>query len=160
MPGWDNFFVAQVGASAALIGLVFVGISINLSRIIGTPGLTGRAVEAIASLVQVLTVGTLMLVPDQSTAAISLELIAVGLAIWLTLVTRQVLHWFGPGAQYRRYMPVRVALGQAAVLPMILAGVLLQTQGEGGFFWVVPGILFSYLVALLNGWVLLIEINR
>lgn len=36
MPGWENFFVAQVGASAALAGLVFVGISINLTKIVAT----------------------------------------------------------------------------------------------------------------------------
>lgn len=28
MTGWDNFFVAEVGASAALAGLIFVGVSI------------------------------------------------------------------------------------------------------------------------------------
>ncbi len=42
----------------------------------------------------------------------------------------------------------------------MLAGVLLQTGGRSGFYWIVPGIIFSYLVALLNAWVLLIEINR
>ena len=31
MTGWENFFLAEVGASAALVGLVFVGISINPS---------------------------------------------------------------------------------------------------------------------------------
>jgi hypothetical protein len=34
MSGWENFLVAQVGASAALAGLVFVGVSINQ----GAPG--------------------------------------------------------------------------------------------------------------------------
>jgi hypothetical protein len=31
---WGNFFIAQVGASAALAGLIFVGVSINLERIL------------------------------------------------------------------------------------------------------------------------------
>ena len=29
MIGWENFLLAQVGASAALAGLIFVGVSIN-----------------------------------------------------------------------------------------------------------------------------------
>ena len=39
MSGWDNFLLAQVGASAALAGLVFVGVSINLTRILSTGSL-------------------------------------------------------------------------------------------------------------------------
>jgi hypothetical protein len=35
--GWENFLIAEVGASAALLGLVFVAISINLARIISLP---------------------------------------------------------------------------------------------------------------------------
>ena len=33
---WESFALGQVGASAALLGLVFVGISINLRDIIGS----------------------------------------------------------------------------------------------------------------------------
>jgi len=36
---WANFFVAEVGASAALAGLVVVATSINLSRILLFPQL-------------------------------------------------------------------------------------------------------------------------
>ncbi len=34
MTGWENFFIAELGASAALAGLVFVGLSINLTKIL------------------------------------------------------------------------------------------------------------------------------
>ena len=38
---WANFFFAEVGASAALVGLLFVAVSINLKRILEVPGLPG-----------------------------------------------------------------------------------------------------------------------
>ncbi len=95
MPGWDNFFVARVGASAALAGLMFVGISINLAKIVATLGLTGRAFEGLVALIQVLVAASLMLVPDQSMLAISIELIIVGLATWLTMVVTQIRYWRG-----------------------------------------------------------------
>ena len=49
--GWSDFFVAQVGATAALAGLVVVAISINLQRILSFPQLPGRAAEMLILLV-------------------------------------------------------------------------------------------------------------
>lgn len=43
--GWADFFVAASGASAALLGLLFVSLSINLEQILKTSGLTSRAAE-------------------------------------------------------------------------------------------------------------------
>ena len=65
MSGWESFFVAQVGASAAVAGLVFVGVSINLDKILKYAGLPGRAQEALIVLMLVLVVSSLMLVPGQ-----------------------------------------------------------------------------------------------
>jgi hypothetical protein len=39
---WQTLFAVQAGAAATLTGLVFVAASINLPRIIETPGLPGR----------------------------------------------------------------------------------------------------------------------
>ena len=66
MNAWESFVVAEVGASAVLAGLVFVGLSINLDKIIADPGLPGRALEALVALTVVLVVSSLLLVPGQS----------------------------------------------------------------------------------------------
>jgi modulator of FtsH protease len=33
-------------------------------------------------------------------------------------------------------------------------------SGEIGIFWIVPAIVFSFIKAVLDAWVLLVEINR
>src|SRR5436190_15416759 len=61
---WDAFFVASSGATAALAGLVFIGISINLEQVLAVPGLDLRALEALTLLVAALLLSLLVLVPD------------------------------------------------------------------------------------------------
>ena len=56
---WSTFFAAQVGAGAALTGLVFVALSINLKQILAFPGLPSRAAEAIILLMQPVLIGAL-----------------------------------------------------------------------------------------------------
>jgi hypothetical protein len=45
MADWQEFFLAQAGAAGVLTGLVFVGVSINLEKILSQPdfGLPGDA---------------------------------------------------------------------------------------------------------------------
>ena len=38
MDEWHDFFLAQAGAAGVLTGLVFVGVSINLPKIVSDPG--------------------------------------------------------------------------------------------------------------------------
>lgn len=54
----------------------------------------------------------------------------------------------------------RIVLAQTAVLPLPVAGVSLLLGAGGGLYWLVPGVVFCLVVAVLNAWVLLIEILR
>jgi hypothetical protein len=92
MNAWHDFFSAQAGAAGVLTGLVFVGVSINLQKIVSDPrsGLAGRAAEALILLVAVLTVSVLGLVPGQGPGIIGAEVLVVGLAAWLWIVAIQL----------------------------------------------------------------------
>ena len=83
MPGWDNFFVAQVGAAAALTGLLFVAVSINLTRVLEFPQLPTRSAETLTvSLVSVLVVSTFALVAEQSMRTYGVEIAATSVVVW------------------------------------------------------------------------------
>ena len=160
MSGWNNFFVAQVGASAALAGLVFVGVSINLTKIVAVPRLVGYALEALVVLLDVLVVSSLMLAPGQPPALLGSEVLVVGLGAWLLVSVRQGHNVRTIERQYRRAYLSTVGLGQAATLPFLLAGLALIARGVDGLYWIIPGVVCSFLDAFYLAWVLLIEINR
>jgi modulator of FtsH protease len=111
--GWENFFVAQVGAAAALAGLVFVGISINLTKIMQYPSLPGRALEATVLLIVVVIESCMFLVPGQTPAHTGALVLVVGLVAWLSidLVQRDILGKMD--AKYRGSYLTHLVTGQA-----------------------------------------------
>ena len=123
----------------------------------------GRAAEALILLVAVLTASVLVLVPGQGPVMIGAEVLVVGLATWGWVVVIQLLRlrsWRAMRPDLRQAFVLRVALGQIATLPLVVAGIAVLAGGLGGLYWLVAGMVFSMLVALFEAWVLLIEINR
>ena len=165
MDQWHDFFLALAGTAAVLTRLVFVAVSINLQEIVSQPGsgLPGRAAEALILLVGVLTASILLLVPGQGKVIVGAEVLAVGLATWGWVVSIQLLRLRGWGTMrpdLRQAFVLRVALGQIATLPFVVAGIAVLAGGLGGLYWLVAAMVFSILVALFEAWVLLVEINR
>jgi len=165
MYAWHDFFLAQAGAAGVLPGLVFVGVPINLQKIVSDPrsGLAGRAAEALIRLVAVLTASVLVLVPGQGPGLLGAEVLVVGLAAWGWIVVLQLprlREWGTVRADLRVSFVLRLVLGQVATLTLVIAGVAVLWVGPGGLYWLVASTLFSILAALADAWVLLVEINR
>jgi hypothetical protein len=158
MPGWDNFFVAEAGAAAALTGLLFVAVSINLTRVLEFPQLPTRAAETLILLMSVLVVSTFALVPEQPLRTYGIEIAATGFATWAILsFTLSRTH-----KADREYGPMwgRVIANQLPSLPYIVAGALMAADYPRGIYWIVPGILLSFASGIFGAWVLLVEIQR
>jgi hypothetical protein len=158
MQGWSNLFAAELGAAAALTGLLFVAVSINLMRILQFKHLPARAAEALFDLMSVLFVTTFALIPRQSAAAYGVEIGATGLLTW-AVHTIAMIRSYKADRQYI-YWPIRLAVGQFPALPFVVSGALLIAGRSSGVYWIVPGVLLSFAAAIFGAWVLLIEIQR
>lgn len=157
---WDGFAAALAAASAALAGLVFVAVSINISRILSVPRLPGRAGETVILFLGALCECALVLIPHQPVTALGAELLSAGIlasAVLGALVlpalaarTRQPLSW----------QVTRAIAGLTATAPVILAGCSLIGWIPGGLYWLAAGVLCAVIAASANAWVLLIEVVR
>ena len=154
---WSDLFVAAAGASAALAGLLFVAISINLERIIGEAGLPERGLEAVAMLVAVLVVSIIGLIPGQSQGVFGTELfLAAALLAYMVLKPLKGM----PKEPPRFYVAGRWGLRLLGTVPLLVGAASVMIGDGGGLYWVVGGILFATIAGIVNAWVLLVEILR
>ncbi len=160
-PGtWESFFLAGVGAAAALGGLLFVAVSINLAKILETRGLADRALQALVILLAIMIVGLLMLMPNQPTGAIAAEILyvsvsTIALGTWLCV---RSLRRSRP--ENRGNYVFSLVLFEIASLPGLIAGLVVLAGSEGGLYWLGIGICISFMKAVSDAWVFLVEINR
>lgn len=157
---WAPAFTAIAGSSAALTGLLFVAISINLSQILKVPGLVSRAMEVLILLTAVLVLSTLLLEPGMAAGTLGAEVLtvaAVAEVVVSVILVRAARHLVGVG-------PVGFAMRaggeQLGIVLLLIGGVSLLTQTAGGLYWVVPAMVATMISAIVGAWVLLVEILR
>lgn len=160
MAEWSDFFAAQAGASAALAGLIFVAISISLTELLQFRHLVIRAAVALILLVSVLVMSSLLLAPNQSTRTAGIEILVVSISTWLITSAMGIAGIRISTPPYRRFAWSAVILAQIATIPLIIAGIAVLTNGTDGLYWLLPGFAGRFIVALADGWVLLVESHR
>jgi hypothetical protein len=156
---WHDLFVALAGAAAALTGLIFVAVSINLAQILKYRALPVRAMETLVLLGGLLLLAVLMLVPGQSRLALGTEILLLGAAIAAALLYGR-LRLPRAAGQPRIWTVAPVIVILAGTVPMIVAGISLLAAAGGGLYWLVAEIVLGLTGAMTNAWILLIEIQR
>ncbi len=160
MGDWAGFFQAELGAAAALAGLVIVAISINIGRILSEPVLPGRAAETLISPSGVLVACSFALVPHQPAWVMSLEFGATGFAMAAATAVILIPLLRSAAPAHGGYIFGRMLLAGLSCLPFVVCGVLLWQGDPQALYWLVPGVIVSLLATVLNAWVLLVEILR
>jgi modulator of FtsH protease len=160
-PGrWTDFALGVVGASATLVGLLFVAVSINLQRILQFRGLPARAGQTLIFLATPLFVSVFVLVPDQSDSALAGEIFAVAFLAGAAHLRICVQSGRSEHELLGLWLANRVVPAAVATLCLVLAGATLLWQNGGGLYWLVPSLLLAIAAGIANAWVLLVEILR
>lgn len=160
MSEWNDFFVATAGAAAALTGLIFVGVSISLSKILSTPTLPERALISLILLFTIVILSILFLVPGQSNNVPGIEDLLLGVIVWIVISKIDITAFRKKEKQHKRYYLMHMVFNQIAILPYFIGGIVILSASSAGMYWIVLAIISSFVKAVMDAWVLLIEINR
>jgi hypothetical protein len=162
--GWNDLFVCAGGATAALSGLIFVSLSVNLRTLLdadsgdGRNLLTGRAMEALAALLTVLAICIVALTPGIGRGVLAAFILftAAGSMVSPVKATHASRGRGRPG------VPLLLRLGTASALTLALlaSGVTLAVGHGGGLLWLPAAFVVAITVAAINAWVLLVEVVR
>jgi modulator of FtsH protease len=154
---WSDFAVATAGAAAALAGLLFVALSINISSVVGSPHTTARAASALVLLASPVFLALAVLVPWGATVlGVVLVVLAVAVGAGLAVMLPRPI----PEVPLAAWLLATVLPPVVLVVGTLLAGVGLLAGGLGGLVWLAPAIGFALGGGLVGAWVLLVEILR
>ena len=157
---WQALYATLGGSAAALIGLLFVGLSLHLHTIVATPEHTARARETFGGLLSLVVLSILLLIPGQERWALGGELLVGGLMLalvggWLNL---QTLRKLTPRVRLR--WTVRLAVLHLGTAGVLLAGISLLVEQPGGLYWLVLTVVIYLTWSLFNVWLLVVHIAR
>jgi hypothetical protein len=161
---WHDFYLTAGAAAAALIGLLFVGISINLDEFTTDEGTGIRVLgeQAFSNFVFVLVISLMVLIPDQDQLSLSIQLAIVGVLGTLRIVRRAFTLRRRSGGEFGgwRYVVRRLGLSGAACLGVIAVAASVQRSPVASFYWLVGVVLVYLISAADSAWDLLIEVGR
>jgi modulator of FtsH protease len=158
---WHDLFVAMAGASAALAGLLFVAVSINVDRILRYEGLPERGLETLGMLLTALVVCVAGLMPGQSHVALGLEFLGIAAVLLFLMARLPVAHDLPDGVETPpRYAFNRQVIRLTGTALLVVGALGVLFTAVGGLYWVAAAMVFLTLGAVANAWVLLVEILR
>lgn len=157
---WADFAAGMAGAAAALAGLLFVAVSINIQTIIVGTGIAGRAAQALISLALPVFLSLALLVPGQSDVALAIELLVIS-AVTVPALGR-FAHPARRAVEQPRYSWILTNVVPALVITLcpVVAAIGLLTDSLGGLYWLPAAVAVALAGGLVNAWVLLVEILR
>lgn len=156
---WSEFFFTVAAASAALIGLIVVGLSIHANFISASVTHRSHARATLVVLTATMVVGLLALVPQPAAwAGWEFGLVSLGFASINTYNNAKALRavgWRLPAAAWRR-----MAIGYAiAACGLLGAASIVVADGKGGgLYWIGVETIAGLVWAIAGAWRFLIGV--
>jgi hypothetical protein len=161
--GWHDFYITMGTASASLIGLLFVALSINVDAITGASrdDLRAFAEQAFTSFSTVLLIAVVFLIPTADPGSIGVAYVILGVVGGARMLRRAPAIWrglrqshIGEAVFWRFVLPV------AALFGLVATGLGLITGQPSALYWLVTVIIGLLMLAARSSWDLLVKVSE
>ena len=155
---WNNFFIMVGGGAAALAGLVFIAMSINLSIITQDATHKNRAVATMTGFTAIFLVCALALMGNQSYRWIGVEWLVVTLVPTITYI-RVYVRARKVGRSSVGLSVSRFIAGTSCYVAQILGSVLLISGYVAGLYVASVAMVLSFAFFISGAWLLITGIH-
>jgi len=155
---WNNFFLMVGGGAAALAGLIFVAMSINLGIIVRNSTHKNRAINMLTGFTAVFMACGLELIGNQNLAALGFE----WFVLWLVataIFIRGYVKAIRAGQSSIGLSWPRLAGGTICYLAEVAGAILLLLGQSAGLYVAAVAIIVLFGFLISGAWLLLIGIH-
>jgi hypothetical protein len=161
MAGWSSFFSVIGSASAALLGLLFVAVSINAPATLGEDHSRRLAEQAFQNYLAVLMVALLALIPHMNLDTFGRITLAVS-ALWVVWVCMRVYQGATGGGSLgfrlralRRHLPTLIGYAM-----LVTAALRMALTGEDEIGWIAASGMVLLFSAVRVSWQFLVRLAQ
>jgi hypothetical protein len=151
---WNNFFVLVGTGAAALTGLVFVALSINVKGVAKDATHRYRAINMLSGFTSVFLISALALMGHQTNRTLGIEWLIVSLLAAAINTNGYIQGFRLSGSRYALGF-VRVAGGSACYLAQIIGAVILYFGSRAGIYISAIAVIVNFCFLVSGSWLLI-----
>jgi hypothetical protein len=156
---WNNFFVMVGGGAAALAGLVFIAMSINLPIITRDATHKSRAIATLTGFTAVFMVCAFALIGNQSYRWVGVEWLVVTLVPTVTYI-RVYIRATRVGRSSVGLSINRFIMGTSCYVAQIIGALLLISGHVAGLYMASAAMVLSFAFFISGAWLLITGIQE
>jgi hypothetical protein len=153
---WTNFFTLVGSGSAALAGLVFVAITINLRGVAEDATHRYRAINMLTGFSSAFIISSLALMGQQTLQAVGIEWLIVAGAATVINSNGYIQAFRRRGSSRYALSPFRIVGGTVCYLAQIVGSVMLLLGAEPGIYVAAVGLVANFALLISGSWLLIV----
>jgi hypothetical protein len=156
--GWGGFAAVMGGATAALLGLLFVAVSLRVEPIAKSAELRNRASQTMTLLLTGLVAAAFLAVPDQPTWVLGVEyLVLAAVVIGVSSMLTRMAGTSSGSALARRLGWTNPTYVTCTLL--VTAALVLTLGHRDGAYLLVPTLIAVLVAGVVNAWLIILRLS-